>query len=140
MGFILHINNPCAGSWSLFSTLIIPVQGREVYTPHYQSLCGVVEFILHIIIPCAVSGGGFILHINNPCAGLWSLYSTLLFPVRCCEVYTPHYYSLCGVVGFILHINNHCAGSLRGMLSKMAKCQSRKKLCGVEGSLICLEM
>jgi len=33
--FILHITNPCAGSWSLYSTLLIPVWGRGVYTPHY---------------------------------------------------------------------------------------------------------
>ena len=33
--FILHIINPCAGSWSLCSTLLFPVRGRGVYAPHY---------------------------------------------------------------------------------------------------------
>jgi len=58
-------------------------------TPYYYSLYGVVEFILHIIIPCT---------------GSWSLYSILLFPARGRGVYTPYYYSLSGVVEFILHI------------------------------------
>ena len=86
MEFILHIINPCAGSWSLYSTLIIPVQGREVYTPHYYSLCGIVEFMLHII---------------NPCAGSWSLCSTLLILVLGHGAYTPYYYSLCRLVGVV---------------------------------------
>ena len=48
----------------------------SVYTPHYYSLYGVVEFILLII---------------TPCTGWWSLYSTLLLPVQGGGVYTPHY-------------------------------------------------
>ena len=67
MEFILHITNPCVGSWSLYSTLLIPGQARGVYTPHYQPLCGVMEFILHI---------------TNPWAGSWSLYSALSISVR----------------------------------------------------------
>jgi len=35
------------------TSLIKP--GRGVYTPRYYSLCRVVEFILHIIIPCTGS-------------------------------------------------------------------------------------
>jgi len=30
MEFILHITNPCVGSWSLYSTLLTPVRGRVV--------------------------------------------------------------------------------------------------------------
>jgi len=30
MGFILHIINPCAVSWSLYSTLLIPIRGHGV--------------------------------------------------------------------------------------------------------------
>jgi len=51
----------------LYSTLFIPVRGHRVYTPYYYSLCGVMGFIFHIIIPCT---------------GSWCLYSTLLIPVR----------------------------------------------------------
>ena len=51
----------------LYSTLLLPVRGGGVYTPHYYSLCGVMEFILHII---------------TPCTGWWSLYSTLLISER----------------------------------------------------------
>jgi len=53
----------------------------------------------------------FILHIINPCVGWWSLYSTLLIPVREGGVCTPHYYSLYEVVEFILHIINPCMES-----------------------------
>jgi len=63
---ILYINNPCAGSWSVYSILLISVQGRGVYTPYCYSLYGVVEFILHIV---------------TPCTGSWSLYSTLIILV-----------------------------------------------------------
>ena len=50
---MLRIINLCAESRSLYSALLISVRGRGVYTPHYYSLCGVAEFILHIINPCA---------------------------------------------------------------------------------------
>jgi len=69
--FILRIINPCTGSWSLYSALLFPVQGRGVYTPHYYSLYRVVEFILHIIIPCTGSWN-FIPHVIIPCKRSWS--------------------------------------------------------------------
>jgi len=55
MEFRLHIINPCAGSWSLDSTLLIPVRGHGV--------------ISTLLIP--VRGHGVI--------------STLLIPVRVVE-------------------------------------------------------
>ena len=76
MGSTLHIITPCAASWGLYPTLLIPVQGRGVYTPHYYSLCRVIGFKLHII---------------NACTGSWGLYSTLLLPVRGYGVHTPHH-------------------------------------------------
>ena len=48
----MHITFPCAGSWSLYRTLLFPVPGRGVYTLRYYSLRRVVKFILHITIPC----------------------------------------------------------------------------------------
>ena len=95
MEFIILIIIPCVGSWSLYSLLLFTVWGHGVYTPYYHSLCGVVEFILLIIIPCTGHGVytpyyyslcgdvEFILLIIIPCVGSWSLYSLLLFPVWC---------------------------------------------------------
>jgi len=61
MEFILHIINPCMESWSLYSTLLIPVWGRGV--------------ISTLLIPVRDR----------------RVISTLLIPVRGIEVYTPHY-------------------------------------------------
>ena len=93
MEFILHSINPRAGSWSLYSSLLIPVQGREVYSQANREALGLRSELRSDALPVATIEFSGIRTLDSLCAN---------------RVFDYHYEGS-GVVWVILILRERCS-------------------------------